>query len=358
MDGFAVVAVDTLGSNKQNPTRLRIAGDIPAGSDAEYHLKRGQAIRVMTGAPVPSGADAVVPVEQTNIQDRNPGGELPIEVEIQQAVASGSYVRQKGEDFRIGEKILEKGHRIRAQDVGILAMLGKAKLSVYRQPIIGFLSTGDELLNLDEPLVPGKIRDTNSYTIQALVDSCYAIPLSLGVAKDNEKDVQEKLDSAVSQGVDMIISTAGVSVGAYDFVRLVVEKHGEIIFWRVNMRPGKPLVYGAFRDIPFVGLPGNPVSAFVGFEVFLRAAIARMSGEIGWGRTTHIARLARSVNSDGRESYLRAVLSEVDGVLTANLTGQQSSGNLLSLALADGLVVIPAGVKHLEKGGEVQAWYL
>jgi molybdopterin molybdotransferase len=229
---------------------------------------------------------------------------------------------------------------------------------VYRKPRIGLFSSGDELLPADAALEPGKIRDSNSYTLAAQVQDAGAEVIRLGVARDTRESVAELLNGTIEQKVDMVLSSAGVSVGAFDFVKEVLESNGKLDFWRVNMRPGKPLAFGHYRNIPFIGLPGNPVSAFVGFEVFVRAAIARLSGARNVARQTVRVQSEDQIDSDGRESYLRAQVREEKGLYIARLTGHQGSGNLYSLVRANALLIIPAGVKCVPAGAEVNAWLL
>jgi molybdopterin molybdotransferase len=217
------------------------------------------------------------------------------------------------------------------------------------------LSSGDELLDVDMPLTAGKIHDSNSYAIAALIQNSEADVLRLGVAKDTRESVEGLLQKAVNEHVDLIISSAGVSVGAFDFVKEVIESNGKLDFWRVNMRPGKPLAFGEYLGIPFIGLPGNPVSAFVGFEVFVRPVLERLSGLLDKSRFTVKVRCGEQIESDGRESYLRAKIRNENGIQTAVLTGHQGSGNLLSLVQADALLIIPAGVKCVPVGQEVDA---
>jgi molybdopterin molybdotransferase len=261
-------------------------------------------------------------------------------------------------DIHTGDIVLHKGHYINPQTVGVLAMLGYATVEVFKCPRVALLSSGDELLPVDAPLQPGKIRDSNSYVIAALIESTGSEVLRLGVAKDSRDSVSALLEKAIEQKVDLIISSAGVSVGAFDFVKEVIESNGALDFWRVNMRPGKPLAFGNYRNTPFIGLPGNPVSAFVGFEVFVRPTLERLSGRSDGSRLTVKVRCAEEIQSDGRESYLRAVVHEQDGVYVAKLTGHQGSGNLLSLVQADALLIIPAGVKCVPAGQEINAWFL
>jgi molybdopterin molybdotransferase len=239
-------------------------------------------------------------------------------------------------------------------------MLGFANVLVYCRPRVALFSSGDELLPVHAPLEDGKIRDSNSYMLAALTEDAGAEVIKLGVAKDNHDSVKALLEKAVESNVDLILSSAGVSVGAFDFVKEVIESNGKMDFWRVNMRPGKPLAFGDYRNIPFIGLPGNPVSAFVGFEVFVRATIQQLSGSSSTGRPIVRVRCEEQIDSDGRESYLRAQVRPdgEDDALVARLTGHQGSGNLYSLVQANALLIIPAGVKCVPAGQEVNAWLI
>ena len=358
MDGFAVRAVDVANATDASPQRLSVVADIPAGSAPLIFLAPGQAARIMTGAQIPDGADAIVPVEETDFVSRDAGSPPPGQVLILKAAKPGANIRTSGMDIKTGEIVLQKGRRLQAQDLGLLAMLGVAKVEVHRKPRVALLSSGDELVGVDAPLEPGKIRDSNSYVLAALIESAHAEALRLGVANDTRESVEALFEQAAAQKVDMIISSAGVSVGAFDFIKDVVDSNGRMDFWRVNMRPGKPLAFGEYRGIPFIGLPGNPVSAFVGFEVFVRAALGRLGGELNGGRHAVRVRTVEEINSDGRESYLRANIRLENGIQTAFLTGHQGSGNLLSLVQADALLIIPAGVKCVPVGQEVEALLL
>jgi len=358
MDGFAVRAADVVNAAAGSPRSLRVVTDIPAGNSPKVSLAQGEAARIMTGAEMPKGADAVVPVEDTDFRDRDAGTSAPSEVQIFKTAKSGDNTRPRGMDLRAGEAVLHKGRALKPQDLGLLAMLGYAKVLVYQKPRIALFSSGDELLGLEAPLESGKIRDSNSYTLAALIENAGAEVIRLGVAKDNHESVKALLEKAVDSKVDLILSSAGVSVGAFDFVKEVIESNGRMDFWRVNMRPGKPLAFGEYGNIPFIGLPGNPVSAYVGFEVFVRAAIQRLSGSGTTGRQTVHVRSEEQIDSDGRESYLRAQIREENGVLIARLTGHQGSGNLHSLVQANALLIIPAGVKCVPAGQEVNAWLL
>jgi len=358
MDGFAVRAADVADATNASPRSLHVVADIPAGTPSKIILAPDQAARIMTGAPMPAGADAVIPVEDTDFDNRHAGSSPPESVQIFKHAKMGGNVRPRGTDIRAGEVILEKGHRLKPQDLGMLAMLGVSNVIVHRKPRIALLSSGDELVGVDAALEPGKIRDSNSYVLAALTESANAEVIRLGVANDNRASVESLFERAVEQNVDMIISSAGVSVGAFDFIKEVVESHGKMDFWRVNVRPGKPLAFGDYRGIPFIGLPGNPVSAFVGFEVFVRAALGRLGGLLHENRQTVRVRSEDEIDSDGRESYLRAVVHEENGILVARLTGHQGSGNLRSLVQANALLIIPAGVKCVPAGQEVNAWLL
>lgn len=358
MDGFAVQAKDLVAASV-HPVRLQVVADIPAGKVSQVHIESGQAARIMTGAPLPAGADAVVPVEDTDFHSRDPGTPLPEAVTIFRTLQAGSYVRPKGQDFRTGQVMLAPGLRLRPQDVGLLAMLGHPTVRVYRQPRVALLSSGDELLPVGEAHQAGKIYDSNIPMLSGLIRKYGGVDLPLGVAPDDPQAVRRLMDQAVDRRVDLILSSAGVSVGAYDYVRLVVEQQGKLDFWRVNMRPGKPMAVGNYRGTLFIGLPGNPVSAFAGFEVFVRPALIHLGGEIVEERPKQRVTLAEAVRSDGRETYMRVVVQLGDERrLIAQLTGHQGSGNLLSLVKANGLLILPAGTKSLPAGAEAEVWML
>jgi len=312
----------------------------------------------MTGAQMPPGANAVVPVEGTDVVNRDAGSPPPQQVGIFKAVRAGENVRPRGMDLQAGDTVLHEGKVLGAPDIGMLAMLGQAHIRTFRRPRVGLFSSGDELIGVEKPLEPGKIRDSNSYMLGVLIRSAGAEGIHLGVARDDFDSVRGILDEATEQNLDLILSSAGVSVGAYDFVKNVIQSNGTMEFWRVNMRPGKPLAFGEYGGIPFIGLPGNPVSAFVGFEVFVRPALERLAGQRNGGRQKVRVICAEEILSDGRETYLRATIHRNAGALQARLAGHQGSGNLLSLVQADALLIIPAGVKCVPAGEEVYAWLL
>lgn len=357
MDGFAVRSEDLDDATPEDPVILKVVEDIPAGYMPQMVVETGQCSRIMTGAPLPAGADAVVPIEDTDqfVPGNRTAVLLESQVSVYRSLKSVDYVRSKGEDIQSGQEVLPTGRRLRPQDVGLLAMLGISDVAVIRRPRIAIMSTGDELTPIGTPLDPGKIHDSNAYTLTGQIIRDGGFPVNLGIAPDREDPVFEVLERAVSSDVDLILSTAGVSVGAFDYVKSVVEQHGRIEFWRVNMRPGKPLTFGRYRDIPFIGLPGNPVSAFVGYEIFVRSAIYRLCGITDAEQITLQVRLLDPIESDGRESYLRAIVARQGDHWKARLTGHQGSGNLLSLVQANALLVIPSGVKSLPSDSVVDA---
>lgn len=351
VDGFALHKADFA-----CPRTLTVAADILAGKPSDIILQPGECARIMTGAPLPSGAEAVVMVEDTDFNVRIPGTNAPQTVTIHKSICQGENIRHRGDDLHVGDKVLSAGRRLRAQEIGLLAMLGVADVPVYRQPRLALLSSGDELLPVDVPLTPGKIHESNSYALTALAETAGAELIWLGVAADTKTDVRTRLERAVEAKADVIVSTAGVSIGAFDFIKSVIEEDGELDFWKVNMRPGKPLAFGKYGGVPFFGLPGNPVSAFVGFEVFVRPALEKLSGLEVQPRPHQTAYLAAPLESDGRESYLRAVVTEENDRFMVRLTGHQGSGNIFSLVRANALLIVPSGVKSLPANSEVNIW--
>ncbi len=353
VDGFALHAVDCA-----SPRTLKVVADIRAGSTTSKPLQPGECARIMTGASLPPGTEAVVMVEDTDFSVRAPGTPAPQVVTIHKAIQPGENIRRAGDNLHTGDMVLSAGMHLRAQEIGLLAMLGEAEVQVHRQPRLALLSSGDELLPVETPLTPGKIHESNSYTLAALAEEAGVELIRLGVADDSEVDIRSRLDQAVEVKADVIVSSAGVSVGAFDYVKSVIEEDGELDFWKVNMRPGKPLAFGRYRGVPFIGLPGNPVSAFVGFEVFVRPALEKLSGLEVQPRPHQVACLVEPLESDGRESYLRAVVSQENGRLMARLTGDQGSGNILSLVQANALLIVPSGVKSLPANSDIDIWLI
>ena len=359
MDGFAVKSENVSGASPDRPISLRVIADIPAGTFPNFILQDGEAARIMTGAPLPQGADLVIPVEDTNQGNKLDRSAFAVDLQIFHAGRRGDFIRPRGQDIRQGQEVLPLGKRLRPQDVGLLATLGISRVPVYKLPRIAILSTGDELIPVDQPLQPGKIHDANSHLLRALLERFKVEVIQLGIVADDEDSVMNCLDRAVSERADIIISTAGVSVGAFDYVRVVLEKFGKVEFWRVNIRPGKPIAFGQYKGIPLIGLPGNPVSAYVGFEVFVSSALQKLSGMVGPSRREYDAKLAQPIESDGRESYLRCRIDQVNGEMIVRLTeSHQGSGNIFSLVQASGLLIIPSGVKSLPAGSLVKVWLL
>lgn len=353
MDGFAVRASDTIGASRETPVRLRVAFDLPAGAQPPRALASGEAARIMTGAPLPEGADAIVPVEDTDQQFLT-GAEdtVPQAVAIFREASVGAYIRPVGEDIQAGQRLLAEGRQISAADMGLLAAIGQAEVRVRRRPRVAVVSTGDELIAIDAPLEPGKIRDSNRYALSGLIQQYGGEPILIPTARDTLEDVRRRFEEALAARPDIILSSAGVSVGAFDVVRAVLAELGEVDFWRVNLRPGKPLAYGHLRGVPFFGLPGNPVSAMVTFDVFVRPVMLLMGGRSD-PLPTVTAVVGEPIGSDGRRSYIRVKLTREDGQLIAKTTGPQSSGVLSSMVLADGLLIIPEGVAAVEAGEQL-----
>jgi len=369
MDGYAVQSRDTRGASKDSPKFLSVIGMVAAGSISECELKPGTAIRIMTGAPIPKGADSVVQFENTDELTRREsatGQQLPTEIGILCEAEAGLNIRRAGEDITKGSIVLSKGTVIRPSEVGVLASLGHSRVKVIRRPVVAILATGDELVALNQPLPLGKIYNSNTYSVAALVLRYGGTPRILGIALDSEDSVVAKLRQGLD--ADMLITTGGVSAGDYDVVKDILAKKGEIAFWTVRMKPGKPLAFGTIkgsskagivRNIPHLGLPGNPVSSMVTFELFVRPAILKMMGKKNLAKSTIEAVLEDSVvNSDGRRILARAVVKERDGKYFARLTGPQGSGILTSMSLANGLVIIPEDKARMEVGDVVQVMML
>jgi molybdopterin molybdotransferase len=356
MDGYAIQAVDTVSASNQHPVELRVIEDIPAGKMPVLHVEPGLASRIMTGAPLPPGADAVVPVEDTAHPSLD--ASLPAAVKILKPAEPGQNVRPHGQDYVTGQAILPAGRRLSPQDIGMLASLGLDRVQVFPRPRIALFSSGDELVAPGLPLAPGQIYDSNQFVLQGLLASEGAEVIQLGTARDDPQMIEDLLTNALDHSVDAIVTSAGVSVGAYDYVRQVIETNGQLDFWRVNIRPGKPLAYGKFKGIPLIGLPGNPVSCFVGCMVFVMPIIRKLLGLSSTQPPTVKVILDESIESDGRESYLRGSVYKKDGTLHAKLAGHQGSGNLFSLVQANALLISPSEVKSLPAGSEVNAWLI
>ncbi len=354
MDGYAVIAADTRGASAQSPRFLQVTDTVGAGSISQQKVTPGTAIRIMTGAPVPGGADSVIRFEDTDEEQRQRPGTN--EIGILCEVKPGLNIRRAGEDIVRGATVLSKGTALRPAEVGVLASLGMSKVNVIRRPVVAVLATGNELVDIDQPLPAGKIYNSNTYSVASLVRRYGGIPRILGIALDSEDSLVTKLRQA--SDADMLITSGGVSAGDYDMVKDVLASEGEITFWTVRMKPGKPLAFGTIKGIdkrgnakriPHLGFPGNPVSSMVTFELFARPAMLKMMGKKNLAKPVVEAVLEEPVaNTDGRRVYTRAIVTKRDGQYYARLTGPQGSGILTSMSLANGLVIIPedtAGVK-------------
>jgi len=351
MDGYAVLAADTQGAGPKSPRRLRVIADLAAGYVTETKVTPGTAIRIMTGAPVPRGADAVVRFEDTERE-----GEW---VDILAEVPVGKNVRLAGEDVRQGSLVLHRGRRIRPQEVGMLAALGCKQVLVTRRPRVAILATGDEVVEIDAPLAPGKIRNSNSYSNAAQVIRCGGVPILLGIARDQVEDLTQKIRAGLEQNADLFLTSGGVSVGDFDVVKEVLAAEGDMSFWRVRMKPGKPFAFGQVGGVPLLGLPGNPVSAMVSFELFARPAIFKMLGLEEWRKPTIEATLMNEVKrKDGRRHYWRVRVESEEGEYRAYLTGEQGSGILSSMVRANGLAIIPEEWSHVPAGSRVKVMML
>ena len=365
MDGYALRAEDTREATESSPRYLVVVGEIAAGSMPTKEVEPGTAIRIMTGAPLPEGADAVVKFEDTDEVSRKSSKEHLSHIGVLCQAKKGLNVRRRGEDITKGHLILEKGKVLRPQEIGVLAALGHSTALVIRRPIVAILATGDELTSVDQPLAPGKIHDSNTYTIAAEVSRYGGIPKILGIGRDSVESLTEKIDAGLD--ADMLITSGGVSKGDYDIVKDVLAEQGEIGFWTVCMKPGKPIAFGVIkkvkgrrmRKVPHLGLPGNPVSSMITFEQFARPAILKMMGRRILTKPTIRAIIEDNIaNTDGRRLFARVTVTRRSGQYRASLTGPQGSGILTSMAEADGLAVIPESSKGVKAGDMVEVQML
>ncbi len=357
MDGYAVVTSDVTAASDSSAVELPVAFSVAAGQLPERPLAPGFVARIMTGAPTPDGADAVVPFEDTDELERRGNSSMNGDrIGIKLAAETGDNIRNAGEDVAAGELVLKAGTILRPGAIGVAASLGRSTIKTFRRPVVAIISTGDELLNPGESHQPGKIYNSNAYSIAAEVRRYGGVPLMAGIARDTVESLQERLAVAL-ETADMIVTSAGVSKGDYDVVKDVLAKNGEIALWSVRMRPAKPLAFGTLngprgRKVPHLGLPGNPVSAMVAFEQFGRPAIQVMMGRGERQKPSVSAVLDDPVhNYDGRRVYARVVVYQADdGELHAKSTGTQSSGALTSMVVANGLAICPDNVAKMDAG--------
>ncbi len=350
MDGYAVRWEDIKTASEDHPVRLEVVEDLPAGFISKRTLQKGQAIRIMTGAPIPKGADHVVPVEDTRKENQF--------VYVLKVVSKERNIRKAGEDVKRGELILSRGDVIRPPEVGMIASVGRSSISVYQRPLVAILCTGEELVDVDGPLEDWKIVSSNSYTLSAQVKDCGAIPLPLGIAKDEKTDIEEKFRQGLR--ADVIISSAGVSVGDYDFVKEILKDLGmEMIFWKVAMKPGRPMTFGRIGEKPIFGLPGNPVSSMICFEQFVRPSLLKMMGHRQIFRPVIEAILKEDIKEKGgRRHFIRGRVSYENGSYFVTTTGPQGSGILKSMVKANGLIIIPEDKEGGRAGEKVRVQLL
>lgn len=357
MDGFAVRAEDVLGASEDSPITLTVIEEIPAGGFPTRPVGPGQATRIMTGAPVPEGADSVIRIEHTDAWTGRPDGNR---LRIFRDSDTHRNIRLRGEDLGEGTVVLEAGTLVRPGEVGVLATAGRAEVLVHRRPRVAILSTGDELVDLDdfdEVLAGRRIVNSNTYALSAAVREAGGEPIPLGIARDDTESLRKHLLAA--RDADILVTTAGASVGDHDLVKDVLDELGfELDFWRVRMRPGSPFSFGHLRGQPVFGLAGNPVSALLTFEILVRPALRRMLGRREVHTRTIQARAAERFPSARRMVHFPRAVLEPDpegGPPLARLSGPQGSGILTSVSRADALVVVPEGVDAIEPGESVTA---
>ncbi len=351
MDGFAVRWEDIKQEHAiTKPVALKVIEDVPAGTVATKTVGPGQAIRIMTGAPIPKGADTVVKVEETEPSEDT--------VKIFKEVERGGNIRPQGEDVKKGDCIIAKGTQIRPAEAGMLAILAKSFVLVYQRPRVAILSTGDELADLDERFDEDKIINSNSYGTAAAVQEAGGIPILLGIAKDQPAALEEKIAHGLN--ADILVLSGGVSMGDYDFTKAVFKDLGaEMNFWKLAIRPGQPLAFGKIQGKLAFGLPGNPVSSMVTFEQLVRPAMLKMGGHRSYGRPVVQAVFQEKFSKrNDRRHFLRGILSRENNVLTVRTTGDQGSGILTSMVKANGLIDVPEEVEHLSPGDIVNVQVL
>ena len=363
VDGYAVIAADTAGASAESPVLLKEIGEIAAGQTTDVVVTSGTAYRIMTGAPMPAGADAVVMVEDTRREAAAPGNGVLCAI-LDEAVPE-QHVRRAGEDLRTGACVLRSGARIRPAEAAMLATMGRASVSATRAPRVAIFSTGDELVDIVSGAIPppGKIRDSNRYTLAALVQDAGATVHSIGHIPDDPTATEAALRAAADPdtGADLILTAGGVSMGDRDYIKPAVEKIGTLALWKVAIKPGKPLAFGRLGSALFFGLPGNPISAMVTFELFVRPALKKMAGGAGQAlfRRSVTAVLTEAIpHAAGRREYVRAITEWHEGGFRAATAGKQGSGMLLSATTANSLVTIPTESMGMAPGDVVDVLLL
>ncbi len=354
MDGYALLAADVETASPDTPVMLRVLATTAAGDAPQHRVTRGSCLKIMTGAPLPPGADAVVMREETRAENEG-------EVLILQAARVGQNIRRAGSDVARGERVLRAGTRVRAAEWGMLASLGQHQIEVFRQPRVAIITTGDELAAVGDELKAGQIRDSNSWTLRGLLQSCDAVCAEVRHVRDEEETLRAALRECAAT-CDAIITSGGVSAGDFDPVRDVLPEVADVRFWKIAMKPGKPVMFAVMNAsdghaVPVFGLPGNPVSVMVAFEQFARPALLKMQGRNAARRVVLRACVEQSFDSpDGKEEFVRARVSPdgSDG-WRAHVTGDQGSGRLSTMTAANALLLVPADVTHVEPGTSLNA---
>jgi len=345
MDGYAVVAADVHAATADEPTRLAVDGEVAAGVQELPTVGTGRSVRIMTGAPMPPGADAVVPVETTSALDA--------EVLVHRAVAPGDHVRAPGEDLEPGQALLARGRRLAPADLGVLAAAGVSRVRCIPPPRVVIISSGDELVPADKEPLPGQIRDVNGPMLAAMVKAAGAVPFSAGIVRDDHKALRYAFDTSLGHA-DLIICTGGASAGTRDLLPEVIGSMGTVETAKVAMKPGMPQIRGSIAGCPVIGLPGNPVSAFVSFEVFVRPVLRSLQGRRDVQRPVVTAMAAEPLRSSPhKRSFLRVRLARAGAGWSVSPTGHQGSHVVTSIARADGLAVIPEDVLEVAEGEQV-----
>ncbi|MDX6204460.1 MAG: molybdopterin molybdotransferase [Frankiales bacterium] len=352
MDGYAVRASDLTSASEQTPVVLPVVGDVAAGSRGTYTVQPGLCVRIMTGAPLPAGADAVVPVEWTDAG--------LAQVSVRRGPAVGNAVRRAGEDVAAGATVLSRGTYLQAAQLGLIAAVGRGRVRARPKPRVVVISTGSELVDVGDPLLPGQIYDSNGYTLAAAAREAGAIAYRVGPVGDDPRAFIDTIEDQLIRA-DLVVTTGGVSVGAHDVVREVIGRLGDVRFSKVAMQPGQPQAFGTIGEdkVPFFGLPGNPVSALVSFEVFVRPAIRRMLGSEPIHRPRVRARLSEALTSPaGRRQFVRVRLAVVDGEYVAAPVGGAGSHLVAAMAHANALAVVPEEITELPAGTPIPVMVL
>jgi len=351
MDGFALTAAMTQSASENTPVSLPIVRTIKAGDLAGSPIKEYEAVRIMTGAPIPEGVDTIVPVEDTYVEAE--------ELFLTKPAKKGDHIRRAGEDIKYTDNILLAGRPLRAADLGLIASQGIAQIKVYRRPEVAILATGDEVVGLGEVPHEAQIYSSNSHALSALVRECGAVPRQLGIARDDPDHLAAMIEEGLQS--DVLVTTGGISMGDYDYLKEVFGKVGiEVLFWKVAQKPGKPMTFGVRRRKPVFALPGNPVSTTLSFELYVRPALRKMMGHTRLYRPTVWAVLEHDVRKKpGRRNFLRGIIQRHDdGILYARTTGEQGSGILRSMSQANGIIVLSENADGAKKGEKVEVYLI